>query len=120
MEPKPIHNAVDHKAAMAELERLWGSEDPSDIQRLADWGELIDLYEARRIKPARGLDPVTIIRAEMEMNGRSRADLAAILGQNRATEILNRKRPLTLQMIRRLVREWGIPADMLILEYETA
>ena len=42
MEPKPIHNAVDHKAAMAELERLWGSDEPADIQRLTDWGELIE------------------------------------------------------------------------------
>ena len=119
MEPKPIHSAADHKAAMIEVERLWSSEDASDVQRLADWGELIDLYEARRIKPARGLDPVAVIRAEMEMNGRTRADLAAVVGQNRATEILNRKRPLTLQMIRALVREWGVPADLLIAEYET-
>jgi HTH-type transcriptional regulator / antitoxin HigA len=119
MEPKPIHTAADHKAAMAEMERLWDSRDAADIQRLADWGELVDLYETRRIKAARNLDPISVLRAEMEMNGRSRADLAAIVGQNRATEILKRKRPLTLQMIRALVREWGIPADLLIAEYET-
>ena len=120
MEPKPIHTASDHNAAMAEVERLWGSRAADDVQRLADWGELIDLYEARQIRPAQGLDPVAIIRAEMEMNGRSRADLAALVGQNRATEILGRKRPLTLPMIRRLVSAWGIPADLLIAAYETA
>lgn len=120
MEPKPIHTPADHAVAMAEIERLWDAEDTADIRRLADWGELVDLYETRRIKPARALDPVEVIRAEMDMNGRSRADLAAIVGQNRATEILNRKRPLTLQMIRGLVREWGVPADLLIPEYETA
>lgn len=120
MEPKPIHNEADRKAALGEVERLWGSNDAADIERLSDWGELIDLYETQRLAPARGLDPVAVIRAEMEMNGRSRGDLAAIVGQNRATEILNRKRPLTLPMIRGLVRAWGIPAEMLIQEYETA
>ena len=119
MEPKPIHSAAELRAAMAEVERLWTSEDAADGRRLADWGELIDLYEARQITPARALDPVAVIRAEMEMNGRTRADLAAVIGQNRATEILGRKRPLTLAMIRALVGAWGVPADLLIGEYET-
>ena len=119
MEPKPIHSVAELRAAMAEVERLWTSEDAADGRRLADWGELIDLYEARQINPARDLDPVAVIRAEMEMNGRSRADLAAVIGQNRATEILGRKRPLTLAMIRALVGAWGVPADLLIGEYET-
>jgi HTH-type transcriptional regulator / antitoxin HigA len=119
MEPKPIHSVAELRAAMAEVERLWASEDAADVRRLADWGELIDLYEARQIKPARNLDPVAVIRAEMEMNGRTRADLAAVIGQSRATEILSRKRPLTLAMIRALVGAWGVPADLLIGEYET-
>ncbi len=119
MEPRPIHSAAEHKAAIVEIERLWNSEEESDIQRLADWGELIDLYEARQIKPARNLDPVAVICAEMEMNGRTRADLAVVIGQNRATEILGRKRPLTLAMIRALVGAWGVPADLLIGAYET-
>ncbi len=119
MEPKPIHTPAQYSVAMAEIERLWDAKHTEDAQRLADWGELVDLYEMRLIEPARDLDPVEIIRAEMDMNGRSRGDLAAIVGQNRATEILNRKRPLTLQMIRGLVREWGVPAELLIPEYET-
>ncbi|WP_293899078.1 hypothetical protein [Phenylobacterium sp.] len=72
------------------------------------------------IGPPSAVDPVAVILADMEMNGRSRADLAAILGQNRATEIIGRRRALTLQMIRRIHREWQIPADMLIAEYDTA
>lgn len=118
--PRPIHNDADHKAAMAELARLWNASTDEDVQTLADWGELIDIYESRLLKPARGLDPVAVIQAEMEMNGRTRADLARLVGQNRATEILNRKRPLTLQMIRVLRRDWDIPADLLIGEYELA
>jgi antitoxin component HigA of HigAB toxin-antitoxin module len=52
----------------------------------------------------------------MKMNGRTRADLAALIGQNRATEVLARKRPLTLPIIRAISRTWDIPADLLIAE----
>lgn len=117
MEPRLIHNAVEHRAALDEIQRLWSAEDPDDQQRLLDWGVLVDIYEASLIKPAAGLDPIAVILAEMEMNGRTRADLAAVVGQSRATEIVQRKRPLTLQMIRALNRAWGIPADLLIPEY---
>jgi HTH-type transcriptional regulator/antitoxin HigA len=120
IEPRPIHSEADYELALTELARLWTAESAEDGRRLADWGELIDLYEARLIQPPRNLDPVAVIKAEMEMNGRSRADLAAIVGQNRATEILKRKRPLTLPMIRALHAQWGIPSDLLIAEYETA
>lgn len=120
MEPRPIHNKDDLRAAMEEMRRLWEAEDARDVQRLADWGTLVDLYESSLIAPPRGLDPVAVIVADMEMNGRTRGDLAAIVGQNRATELMGRKRPLTLPMIRRLHREWGIPAELLIAEYEIA
>ena len=120
MEPRPIHNKDDLRAAMEEMRRLWDAEDARDVRRLADWGTLVDLYEASLIAPPRGLDPVSVIVADMEMNGRTRGDLAAIVGQNRATELMGRKRALTLPMIRRLHREGGIPAELLIAEYEIA
>ena len=56
----------------------------------------------------------------MEMNGRTRSDLADLIGQSRATEVLARKRPLTLPMIRTINQAWEIPADLLIAEYATA
>ena len=120
MEPRPIHNENDLRDAMDEMHRLWDAEDARDVQRLADWGMLVDLYESSLIAPSGGLDPVAVIVAEMEMSGRTRADLAAIVGQNRATELLGRKRALTLPMIRRLHREWNIPAELLIAECEIA
>ena len=120
MEPRPIHDERDYETALREIRRLWDAVSPADVRRLADWGALVDLYETGQMTVPAGLDPVAVIQAEMEMNGRTRADLAALLGQNRATEILGRKRPLTLPMIRRLHREWGIPAEMLIAEYEMA
>ena len=120
MEPRPIHNDEDLRVAMTAMQQIWDAEDAVDIQRLADWGVLVDLYESSLIAPPRGLDPVAVIVAEMEMSGRTRADLAALVGQNRATELLGRKRSLTLPMIRRLHQEWNIPAELLIAEYEIA
>lgn len=120
MEPRPIHNESELRAAMGEMLQLWDAEAASDVQRLADWGMMVDLYEASQIKPPNGLDPVAVIVAEMEMSGRTRGDLAALVGQNRATELLRRRRALTLPMIRRLHREWGIPAELLIAECEIA
>ena len=119
MEPRPIHNDADHKAALIEIERLWRCDDAADLQRLSDWAELVDLYETRQIRSARDLDPIAVIRAEMEMNGRTRADLAALVGQSRATELLARTRALSLRHIRALQNHWGIPADLLVAEYET-
>ena len=120
MEPRPIHNETELGIAKAEVSRLWAPASAEEARRLDDWAILIEAYEAHAIKPAENLDPVSVIAAEMQMNGRSRADLAALLGQNRATEVLNRKRPLTLPMIRTLSREWSIPAQLLIAEYATA
>ncbi|WP_309606413.1 transcriptional regulator [Phenylobacterium sp.] len=120
MEPRPIHNETELGIAKAEVSRLWEPASPEEARCLDDWAVLIDAYEASAIKPAENLDPVSVIAAEMRMNGRSRADLAALLGQSRATEILSRKRPLTLPMIRTLSREWSIPAQLLIAEYATA
>ncbi len=74
MEPRPIHNENDLRAAMDEMRRLWDAEDPLDIQRLADWGMLVDLYESSLIAPPRGIDPVAVIVAEMETNDRMRGD----------------------------------------------
>ena len=119
MEPRPIHDDDDLQVAKAEMRRLWDAQNAADVRRLTDWGMLVDLYEASLVESPREVDPVAVILAEMDMNGRTRGDLAAIIGENRASEIINRKRPLTLRMIRRLHRVWNIPAEMLIAEYET-
>jgi antitoxin component HigA of HigAB toxin-antitoxin module len=120
MEIRPIHDAEELAAAKDEIARLWDATSDEDLQRLADWADLVDRYEASRIERPRDLDPVAVITAEMEMNGRTRGELADIIGQSRATEILARKRLLTLPMIRAISRAWSIPADLLIAEYEIA
>jgi antitoxin component HigA of HigAB toxin-antitoxin module len=116
MESRPIRNAHDLAAAKAKIERLWDATGDEDLQRLGDWADLVDRHEASQIESPRNVDPIAVIAAEMKMNGRTRADLAALIGQNRATEVLARKRPLTLPMIRAISRAWDIPADLLIAE----
>ncbi len=77
--------------------------------------------EARRWPYAESGDPVDVIRLHMDANGYVRADLARLFGSNsRVTEILNRKRPLTLAMTSKLHNKWCIPADLLVSPYETA
>jgi HTH-type transcriptional regulator/antitoxin HigA len=111
----PIRNDEDHAQALAEIERLWGAPDGSpEAESLEVLVTLVDAYEARhhRVDPP---DPVEAILFRLEQQGLTRADLVPILGSRaRVSEILNRKRPLTLAMIRRLRRALGISADVLI------
>ncbi len=115
----PIRTDNDHRAAVQEIERLWDAEAGSEaFNRLDVLATLVDAYEAKRW-PVADLDPVDTIKADMELNGRSLGDLTKVIGKSRATEILKRRRPLTLGMIRKLHNAWHIPADRLVAEYET-
>jgi len=114
---KAIHNEDDYAFAMAEVARLWGAETGSDAQNALEiWGILIDAYEQARIKPRR-LDPIEVIKAEMDMSGHTKSDLAALIRANRVSEILERRRPLTLPMIRAINATWGVPTDLLVADY---
>lgn len=114
----PIRNDADHRAALKEIDRLWGaSKGTSDGNQLDVLMTLADLYERSRW-PDEDLDPVDAIKARMENSGRSRKDFEKIVGSSgRASEILNRRRHLTLAMIWKLVRDWKLPADMLVRPY---
>ena len=117
MEIKPIKTKSDHRAALKEVEGLMlaGKETP-DGERLDVLVTLIEAYERKRF-PMALPDPIKAIRFSMEQKGLAAKDLVPMIGQiNRVYEILNGKRPLTLQMIRRLHRELGIPAESLIGE----
>lgn len=117
MEIKPIKNDADHEVALREIEQLWGAtEGTAEGDRLDVLVTLADAYEERRW-PLEELDPVEAIEAAMAHDGHSRADLAALIGKNRATEILKRQRPLTLPMIRRISAEWHVPEALLVKEY---
>ena len=117
MDIKPIKSDADHEVALREIEQLWGApEGTAEGDRLDILATLADAYEERRW-PLEELDPVQAIEAAMAHDGHSRADLAALIGKNRATEILKRQRPLTLPMIRRISAEWHVPEALLVKEY---
>lgn len=115
----PIRNDADHKRALAEIDRLMDAEPGSpDGDRLEILSLLVENWEVRRF-PIDPPDPVEAIKFVMEQTGRSRGDLAALIGSaSRASEILRRRRPLTMEMVRRLNEAWGIPAELLIRRYE--
>lgn len=115
MDIKPIRTEQDYETALKEIEKLWGAEPGSpDGDRLEVLFTLVEAYEDQHyeISPP---DPVEAIKYYMESRGLDRRDLEKYIGSSgRVSEILNRKRPLTLPMIRRLNAELGIPAEVLI------
>jgi HTH-type transcriptional regulator / antitoxin HigA len=118
MDIKPIRTDADHEAALREIEALWGADDgTAEGDRLDVLVTLTEAYEERRW-PMPEMDPVEAIEAAMAHEGHTRADLAALIGKNRATEILKRQRALTLPMIRRIAEAWHVPERVLIQEYE--
>ena len=112
---KPIKTEADYDDALAEINVLMDAEPgTSEGDRLDVLVTLVEAYEAThwRIDPP---DPIEAIKLRMQQRGLSRCDLEKVLGsKSRVSEILNRKRPLTLEMIRQLHSLWGIPAESLI------
>ena len=117
MEIKPIRTKADHRAARKAVEELMSARQGTrDGERLDVLVTLIEAYERKHF-PMELPDPIEAIRFSMEQKGLKAKDLVPMIGQiNRVYEILNGKRPLTLQMIRRLHRELGMPAESLIRE----
>lgn len=114
-ELKPIRSKTDYKAAVAELGRLWGAKSGTrDGDRLDVLATLIDAYEADH-DPMDPPDPVEAIKFRMEQQGLTRKDLEPLIGtRTRVAEVLNRRRNLSIGMIRRLHERLGISAEVLI------
>ncbi|MEQ1614013.1 MAG: helix-turn-helix domain-containing protein [Hyphomicrobiaceae bacterium] len=118
---KPIRTEADHAAAMKEIERLWGAKSGTRAgDRLDVLATLVDAYEAQHF-PIAPPDPIDAIRFRMEQQGLTRKDLEPMIGsRTRVSEVLNRKRGLSIEMIRRLRAGLGIPADVLVGPSELA
>ena len=119
MNIRPIHTEADYTATLKEISGLMES-DPDigtpDGDRLDILVTLVQAYEAKH-QPIAAPDPVEAIKFRMEQSGLSVKDLEPIIGKsNRVYEVLNRKRPLTLAMIRRLHSSLHIPAHVLIAD----
>jgi HTH-type transcriptional regulator/antitoxin HigA len=117
MNIRPIHSHADYKSALKEISILVASDPApgtSKGDRLDILTTLVQAYENKHF-PIEAPDPIEAIKFRMEQSGLTVKDLEPLIGKsNRVYEILNRKRPLTLAMIRRLHHGLGIPADILI------
>jgi len=118
MEIKPIKTEQDYNQALERLEMIFGAKkDSSEGDELEVLGILIDQYENEQF-PISLPDPVEAIKFRMEQLGYTQNDLANIVGlKSRASEILNRKRKLSLEMIRKIHEVLNIPTDVLIQSY---
>jgi HTH-type transcriptional regulator/antitoxin HigA len=113
-----IKTEADYQAALREIEILFDSlPGTPDYDRLEVWTTLGEAYEEKQY-PIPMPDPIEAIRYHLESRGLSESDLGSVLGARaRVAEVMSRKRPLSLAMIRRLHAMLGIPADLLIQPY---
>jgi len=118
---RPIRSEADYQAALNRIAALMdaapGTAEGDDLDVLAT---LVEAFETRH-HAIEAADPVALIEHVMEARGLTRADLQPVLGSSgRVSEILNRRRPLTIAMIRGLHERFGLPAEVLIREYPLA
>ncbi|MGJ3233668.1 helix-turn-helix domain-containing protein [Marivirga sp.] len=115
MEIRPIKTENDYQSALSRIEELWGAK--KDTLEGDELDLLITLVEAYEIKhyPIAPPDPIDAIKFRMEQMGMSKSDMVQYLGsQSRVSEILNRKRGLTLNMIKSLYKGLKIPPEILL------
>lgn len=117
MEIRPIKTEADYDAALAEIDQLWGAKEGTDHgDRLDVLLVLVDNYEAQH-HPINPPDPIEAIKFRMEQMNLTRKDLEPLIGsRSRVSEIINRRRPLSLPMIRRLHQSLHIPLESLIYD----
>lgn len=118
MELKPVRNKKEYQEALAEVERLWNAPAKSaEADRLDVLAMLIERYERQHF-PIADPDPIEFLGHVMESRGLTRKDMEAYIGpRGRVADILNRTRPRTLEMIRRLADGLQLPAEALIKPY---
>ena len=118
MQIRPVKTKADHRAALKEIERLMDAKPGTPAgDRLDVLTTLVERYESQH-EPIEPPDPIEALLYYMESRGLKRRDLEPYLGSRaRVAEVLNRRRPLTIEMIRKLHTGLGISADVLIRPY---
>lgn len=116
MDIKPIRSETDYQAALAAIEGLMDAQPGTpQADQLEVLVTLVEAYESAHERIPEPSDPVQVLEYYIESRGLSRGDLMPYLGgKERVSEVLNRKRGLSLTMIRRLHRGLNIPADLLL------
>jgi len=117
MEIKPIKTEIDYNNALKRIELLWGAKkDSREGNELDLLCTIVESYEIHQ-SPITPPDPVDAIKFRMEQMGMTKTDMSMYLGaQSRVSEVLSRKRKLTLKMIKSLYNSLKIPADSLLNE----
>lgn len=120
-EIKPIRTEADYNGALKELQKVFFAEQGTpEFDRAEILGILIEKYESKHY-PIEDPDPIEAIKYLMEENSMNQNDLGEILGgKSKASLILNRKRALSISMIRNLNKKLKIPLDVLFMEYPIA
>lgn len=115
MEIQPIRTETRYEAALAEIDRLWGSvEGTAEGDRLDILLVLVESYESQH-HPIAPPDPIEAIKFRMEQMNLTRKDLEPLIGSRaRVSEVINRRRPLSLPMIRKLHHSLHIPLESLV------
>ena len=118
MNIKPIKNEADYFKALEKLEVIFDAKKGTEMgDELEILSILIDKYE-KETSPIGFPDPIEAIKFRMEQLGLKQKDLAEVVGfKSRVSEILNKKRKLTLEMIRNLNTELNIPTEVLVQDY---
>ncbi len=120
MDIRPIRSDTDHTAALERIDQLWGAApDTAEGAELEVLITLVDAFETAHHSIPES-DPISVVEFMMEQRGLTRRDLEPMIGTRaRVAEVLNRKRPLTLAMIRRLSTGLSVSADILVRDYPT-
>ena len=124
MDIRPIRTDQDHRAALEEIDACWGAPEGSEEgDKLDVLVVLVESYEARRwpIEGDEGFDPIDVLHYAIDELGHTQTEFADLLGsRSRASEILSRRRSLTVDMIHKISDAWKIPADLLVRPYRIA
>lgn len=119
MDIRPIRNDADYQAVLEEIDALFAAEPGTpEGDRLDILTTLVEAYEAQ-VLPIETPDPIEMIHYYLESRGLTRRELEPYIGTRaRVSEVLNRRRSLSLEMIRKLHQGLGIPAEVLIQPYD--
>ena len=119
MNINPIKTKKDYNEALARIEQLMDAKkNTADADELDILATLVEAYEEKHF-PIESPDPIAAIEHCMEALGFTRKDLEPLLGsKSRVSEVLNKKRKLSMDMVRNLNEKMGIPAQALIKDYE--
>ena len=121
MDIRPIRTDQDHRAALKEIDACWGAPEGSEEgDKLDVLVALVESNEARRwpIEGDESFDPIDVLHYAIDELGHTQTELADLLdSRSRASEILSRRRSLTVDMIHKISDAWKIPADLLVRPY---